>query len=100
MIRNAANRKLCEALETLVAEDAPLKDRLTVIAATLSTLSSNSFADHRLRRQFRALRDEMILLGLVDEGPDAAAANLSRDEAMTLAVRLLDLCFWAALRNA
>jgi hypothetical protein len=88
------HRTLANALDALIGGDGPLPLRLGRAAEIVATLSPGDFDDHRLRRKFRELRDDLVFMDAV--GRDAA--DLDAAAAMTLALRFLDLVFSVASR--
>lgn len=88
----SSHRTLANALDALIGADGSLPLRLGRAALVLATLEPDDFADHRLRRKFRELRDGVVMMGLLDGDP----ADLDGGAAMMLAIRLLDLVSAAA----
>lgn len=94
------HQKLVAALDVMIGGEGSLPFRLFCIGTTMSALSPDAFDGHRLRRQFRRLKDDFTMLGLLGGDDDGRPwEGLRIDDAMTLAVRVIDLCVGVALRE-
>ncbi|HEV2161189.1 MAG TPA: hypothetical protein VGR52_02985 [Stellaceae bacterium] len=84
----------------MIGGDGSLPFRLFCIGSTMSALSPDAFDGHRVRRQFQRLKDDFIMLGLLGGDEGRPWEGLRNDDAMKLAVRVIDLCVVVALREA
>lgn len=87
------HQQLFRSLEALISGAGPLSMRLFCAAAGLYTISPEAFDDRRLRAKFKALEDDLIMMGVIPVGPDAPVTDLDAEPAGELAFRVLDLVF-------
>jgi len=89
----------CRTLRTLLS-DGDLAIRLLVIGNTMAALDPHDFPPE-LRNQVEALRDDFVLLGLAG-GCESGTQHrdLSHEECLTLAVRVVDVAWGLAVRES
>lgn len=95
------HQQLVAALDVMIGGEGSLPFRLFCIGTTMNALSPEAFDDHYLRCQFRQLKNDFVMLGLLGGDDDGRPwEGLRKDEAMILAVRVIDLCFGVAVRES
>jgi hypothetical protein len=85
------HQALASSLEVLIGGEGSLPMRLFVVASAFTTISPRAFDDDPcLRSWFETLRDDFVMMGLVNDGPDGPVIALDPNAAMTLALRVVE----------
>jgi hypothetical protein len=90
-----ADERLAAAMDALIGPDGPLPFRLNLAAIELAQLRPTDFDYPALRQRFVELRKAFVLLGFVqaDGADEQAWQTLSREDAMALALRLIEFVY-------
>jgi hypothetical protein len=86
-------QKLARSLDVLIGGEGSLPFRLFCLGSLFNEVSPDEFSSSDLRRRFLGLRDSFAMMGFLDGTEGSPWDDLTEDDAMILAIKILDFYY-------